>query len=58
MPINELRSITIFAKVAELGSLRKAAEAQSMTPQEFAARIKAEKGLWAKVIRDAGIKPE
>ena len=33
MPINELRSITIFAKTAELGSLRKAAEAQSMTPQ-------------------------
>jgi len=33
MPINELRSITIFAKIAELGSLRKAAEAQSMTPQ-------------------------
>jgi DNA-binding transcriptional LysR family regulator len=33
MPINELRSITIFAKTAELGSIRKAAEAQSMTPQ-------------------------
>ena len=33
MPINEIRSITIFAKTAELGSLRKAAEAQSMTPQ-------------------------
>jgi DNA-binding transcriptional LysR family regulator len=33
MPINELRSITIFAKVAELGSLRKAAEAHDMTPQ-------------------------
>ena len=33
MPINELRSITIFAKIAELGSLRKAAEAQDMTPQ-------------------------
>ena len=33
MPINELRSITIFAKIAELGSLRKAAEAQNMTPQ-------------------------
>lgn len=32
MPINELRSITIFAKIAELGSLRKAAEAQNMTP--------------------------
>ncbi len=33
MPINELRSITIFARTAELGSLRKAAEAQQMTPQ-------------------------
>ena len=33
MPINELRSITIFAKVAQLGSLRKAAEAHDMTPQ-------------------------
>lgn len=33
MPINEFRSITIFAKAAELGSLRRAAEAQSMTPQ-------------------------
>jgi DNA-binding transcriptional LysR family regulator len=33
MPINELRSITIFAKTAELGSLRKAADAQRMTPQ-------------------------
>lgn len=33
MPINEMRSITIFAKTAELGSLRKAAESQGMTPQ-------------------------
>jgi DNA-binding transcriptional LysR family regulator len=33
MPINELRSITIFTKTAELGSIRKAAEAQNMTPQ-------------------------
>lgn len=33
MPINELRSIATFAKTAELGSLRKAAEAQGMTPQ-------------------------
>ena len=33
MPINELRSITTFAKTAELGSLRKAAAAQGMTPQ-------------------------
>ena len=33
MPINELRSITTFAKTAELGSLRRAAIAQGMTPQ-------------------------
>jgi DNA-binding transcriptional LysR family regulator len=33
MPINELRSIATFAKAAELGSLRRAAEAQGMTPQ-------------------------
>lgn len=33
MPINELRSITTFAKTAELGSLRRAAAAQAITPQ-------------------------
>ena len=33
MPINELRSITTFAKTAELGNLRRAAEAQGITPQ-------------------------
>ncbi|NDZ14850.1 LysR family transcriptional regulator [Variovorax sp. WS11] len=33
MPINELRSITTFAKTAELGSLRQAAAAQGITPQ-------------------------
>lgn len=33
MPINEMRSIATFAKTAELGSLRRAAEAQGMTPQ-------------------------
>lgn len=33
MPINELRSITIFAKAAELGSLRQAAMAQGISPQ-------------------------
>ena len=33
MPINELRSLTLFAKIAELGSLRKAAQAQNMTAQ-------------------------
>jgi DNA-binding transcriptional LysR family regulator len=33
VPINELRSISTFAKAVELGSLRKAAAAQGMTPQ-------------------------
>jgi len=33
MPINELRSITTFAKTAELGSLRRAATAQGISPQ-------------------------
>lgn len=33
MPINELRSISTFVKTADLGSLRKAAAAQGMTPQ-------------------------
>ena len=33
MPINELRSIATFVRTAELGSLRKAAAAQGMTPQ-------------------------
>ena len=33
MAINELRSITTFIKAAELGSLRKAAAVQGMTPQ-------------------------
>ena len=33
MPINELRSITTFVKTAELGSLRKAAATQGITPQ-------------------------
>ena len=33
MPINELRSITTFARTAELGSLRRAAAAQKITPQ-------------------------
>jgi len=33
MPINELRSIATFVKAAELGSLRRAAVAQGITPQ-------------------------
>ncbi len=33
MAINELRSISIFASAVELGSLRKAAAAQGITPQ-------------------------
>lgn len=33
MPINELRAIEMFAKAAELGSLRRAAAAQGVSPQ-------------------------
>ncbi len=33
-------------------------ELTGSTPEEFAAHIKAEKAVWAKVIKDAGIKPE
>lgn len=33
MPINELRSISTFIAAADLGSLRKAAEAQGLSPQ-------------------------
>lgn len=33
MPINELRSISIFIRTAELGSLRKASEALDISPQ-------------------------
>lgn len=33
MPINELRAMETFAKAVELGSLRKAAVAQGMSPQ-------------------------
>lgn len=33
MPINELRSISTFAKAVELGSIRRAAQAQGVTPQ-------------------------
>ena len=33
MPINELRSITTFVRTAELGSLRRAATTQGITPQ-------------------------
>lgn len=33
MPINELRSISTFIAAAELGSLRKAADAQGLSPQ-------------------------
>jgi DNA-binding transcriptional LysR family regulator len=33
MPINELRAVGTFIKAAELGSLRKAADAQGLTPQ-------------------------
>ena len=36
--------------------LRQGQEPETSTPQELAARIKTETGVWAGVIRDAGIK--
>ncbi|WP_347333616.1 LysR family transcriptional regulator, partial [Ralstonia pseudosolanacearum] len=33
MPINALRAIATFAKAVELGSIRRAAAAQGVTPQ-------------------------
>jgi len=33
MPINEFRAISTFAKAVELGSIRRAALAQGVTPQ-------------------------
>jgi DNA-binding transcriptional LysR family regulator len=33
MPINELRAIATFAKAVELGSIRRAAAAQGVSPQ-------------------------
>lgn len=33
-------------------------EVETSTPQELAARIKAETAVWAGVIKDAGIRPE
>ena len=33
MPINELRAIETFAKAVELGSIRRAALAQGVSPQ-------------------------
>ena len=37
---------------------RQGLEVETSTPQELAARIKAETALWAGVIKDAGIKTE
>lgn len=34
------------------------AEPVANSPEEFAAFIRAETGKWAKVVKDAGIKPE
>jgi DNA-binding transcriptional LysR family regulator len=48
MPINELRAIATFAKAVELGSLRKAAAAQGMTPQaasQMLAQLEAHLGV-------------
>ena len=38
--------------------LREGAEPAGATPEEFSAHFRAEMAKWAKVIREAGIKPE
>jgi tripartite-type tricarboxylate transporter receptor subunit TctC len=37
---------------------RQGLEVETSSPQELAARIKAETAVWAGVIKDAGIRPE
>lgn len=53
----DLRKLLSIPDVLE-GLKREGLEPVGSTPQEFVAYIKAEKALWAKVIKDAGIKPE
>ncbi len=53
----ELLKILAMPEVQE-ALKREGLEPSGTTPEEFAAYIKAEKALWAKVIKDAGIKPE
>ncbi|MFN0163965.1 MAG: Bug family tripartite tricarboxylate transporter substrate binding protein [Burkholderiales bacterium] len=48
-----MQAADVKAQLAALG-----AEALSNTPQEFAAYIAAERTKWARVVREAGIKPE
>ena len=51
MPINELRAIETFAKAVELGSLRKAAAAQGMSPQAASqALLQLEKHLGVRLL--------
>ena len=52
-----------FLKILAMADVREALkkiglDVSGSTPQEFAAHIKAEKAVWTKVIKDAGIKPE
>ncbi len=54
---HDLRQILAQPAVVE-GLKREGLEPSGTTPEEFAAYIRAEKALWAKVIRNAGIKPE
>jgi len=49
MPFNELRAISSFARAIELGSIRKAAQAQGITPQAASHAI-------AKLERDLGVR--
>jgi tripartite-type tricarboxylate transporter receptor subunit TctC len=53
----ECRKILAMPDVRE-ALKREGLEPSGSTPEEFARHITAEKALWAKVIRDAGIKPE
>ncbi len=51
--VKVLAQAEVRAKFADLGN-----EALSSSPEEFAAFIKSEVPRWAKVIKDAGIRPD
>lgn len=47
MAINEMRAIATFAKAVELGSIRRAAAVQGVTPQAASQAIRSSKRTWA-----------
>lgn len=51
--VKVMQSPDVKAQMTKLG-----ADAITSTPQEFAAYIASERGKWARVVREAGIKPE